>query len=223
MEVDINIEFKVKLTSIDQSPAYSQSLPKPINLKKANAVELAPFQKYGHFTTFSFSKEVSLLFAQKKPYRKLRLLVDFRKINNLISAKYINNNRLLGTLTDAGQHIAGRNVFFQRDCSQTYHCLQMADQRSAEMLAFNSASWTHAYPRQARDLSRSLSAFSSFLREGLDPVIKADYCAQYVNDTGIAANSIEQLITNLRTEFNCVQNAGLKLYICQKSLWNKTS
>ena len=87
----------------------------------------------------------------------------------------------------------------------------MADQRSIQMLAFNFASRTFAYRRLAQGLSRSLSAFSSFMREYLDKVIKADQCAQYVDDIGIAANDVDHLMTNLRATFKCIQEAGLKL------------
>ena len=89
----------------------------------------------------------------------------------------------------------------------------MADQRSIEMLAFNFASRTFAYKRLAQGLSRALSAFSSFMREYLDKVIKADQCAQYVDDIGIAANSVTQLIRNIRAVFECIRRAGLKLTI----------
>ena len=41
-----------------------------------------------------------------------------------------------------------------------------------EMLAFNFASRTFAYKRLAQGLSKSMSAFSSFMREYLDPVSK---------------------------------------------------
>ena len=85
------------------------------------------------------------------------------------------------TLSDVAQHLAGKKLFCKLDCSQAYHCLQMADQRSIEMLAFNFASWTFAYKRLAQGLSRALSAFSSFMREYLDEVIKVDQCAQYVD------------------------------------------
>ena len=89
----------------------------------------------------------------------------------------------------------------------------MADQRSVELLAFNIASRTFAYRRLAQGLSRALSAFSSFMREYLDTVIKADQCAQYVDDIGIAANTTEQLIKNIRAVFKCIRKAGLKLTI----------
>ena len=64
--------------------------------------------KYGIKTTLPFSKYASPIFAQKEPNGKLRLLVDLRKINNLISEDYINNNHPVSTLVDAAQHLAGK-------------------------------------------------------------------------------------------------------------------
>ena len=84
----------------------------------------------------------------------------------------------------------------------------MADQRSVEMLAFNFAS-----RRLAQGLSRSVSAFSSFMRVYLDPVVKADQCAQYLDDIGIAANNATDLTRNIRAVFKCIRQAGLKLTI----------
>ena len=160
-----------------------------------------------------FSKYASPIFAQRKPNGKLRHLVDLRKINTLIAVDYTNNNHPVSTLSDAAQHLVGKTLFCKLDCSQAYHCLQMADQRSAEMLALNFASRTFAYKRLAQGLSRSVSAFSSFMREYLDPVVKADQCVQYVDDIGIAANNATDLTWNIRAVFQWIRNAGLKLTI----------
>ena len=214
-DIGINTEFKVQHTPFDNRPAYSQSLPAPINLKDDILVEIALLHKYVIITTLPFSKYASPIFAQRKPNGKLRILVDLRKINTLIADDYINNNHPVSTLTDAAQHMAGKNLICKLDCSQAYHCLQMADQQSIELLAFNFASRKFAYRRLAQGLSRSLSAFSSFIREYLDPVIKADQCAQYVDDIGIAANTPEQMIKNLRAIFQCLRKAGLKLSIAK--------
>ena len=100
-DIGMNEEFTVKLTPKDDSPAYSQSLPTPINFKEDIQVELALLHKYGIITTLPFSKYASPIFAQKKPNGKLRLLVDLTKIDNLISDDYINNNHPVSTLTDA--------------------------------------------------------------------------------------------------------------------------
>ena len=139
--------------------------------------------------------------------------MDLRKINILIADDYTNNNHPVSTLSDAAQHLAGESLFCKLDSSQAYHCLQMADQRSVERLAFNFASTTFAYKRLAKGLSRSVSAFSSFMREYLDPIVKADQCAQYVDDIGIAANNATDLTRNIRAVFQCIRNAGLKLKI----------
>ena len=185
----------------------------PIHLKEDLIVELALMHKYGIITVLPFSKYASPIFAQRKANGKLRLLLDLRKINTLIADYYTDNNHLVSTLSDAAQHLAGKSLFCKLDCSQAHHCLQLADQRSVQMLAFNFASRTFAYKRLAQSLSRSVSASSSFMREYLDPVVKADQCAQYVDDIGIAANNATDLTRNIRAVFQCIRNAGLKLTI----------
>ena len=106
--IGMNEEFKVKLTPKDESPAYSQSLPTPINLKEDILGELAVTQIWhNHHPTLFEICESNI--RTRKPNGKLRLLVDLRKINNLISDDYINNNHPVRTLVDADQHLAGKN------------------------------------------------------------------------------------------------------------------
>ena len=211
MDIGMNTEFKLELTPKDDKAVSSQSLPMPIHLKEDLKVELVLMHKYGIITVLPFSKYASPIFAQRKPNGKLGLLVDLRKINSLIADDYTNNNHPVSILSDAAQHPAVKSLFCKLDCSLAYHCLQMADQRSVEMLAFNFASRNFAYKRLAQGLSRSVSAFSSFMRENLDPVVKADQCAQYVDDIGIAANNVTDLTRNIRAVFKCIRQAGLKL------------
>ena len=189
----------------------------PIHLKEDLIVELALMKKYGIITVLPFSKYASPIFAQRKPNGKLRLFVDLRRINTLIADDYTNKNHPVSTLSDAAQHLAEKSLFCKLDCSQAYHCLQMADQRSVadqrRWLEFNFVSRTFAYKRLAQGLNRCVSAFSSFMREYLDPVVKADQCAQYLDDIGIAANDATDLTRNIRAVFKCICRAGLKLTI----------
>ena len=185
----MNTELKVKLTPKDDKAVYSQSLPMPIHLKEDLIVELALMHNYGVITVLPFSKYARPIFAQRKPNGNLRLLVDLRKINSLIADVNNNINHPVNTLSGAAQHFAGKYLFCKLDCSQAYHCLQMANQRSVEKLAFNFASRTFAYERLAQGLSKSVSAFSSFMREYLEPGVKPEQYAQYVDDIGIAANN----------------------------------
>ena len=108
----MNTQFKVSLTPQECKPVYKQSLPVPINLKEDLTAELALMHRDGIITTLTFSKYASPIFAQRKPNGKLRLLVDLRKINALIADDYINNNNHpVSTLSDAAQHLAGKNCF----------------------------------------------------------------------------------------------------------------
>ena len=43
-------------------------------------------------------------------------------------------------------------------------------------------------------MNRSLSAGNSFVWEHFDPVVKADRCAQYVDDIGIAIHTAEEYV-----------------------------
>ncbi len=142
LDVGINHEFKVKLTPEHDKPIYAQSLPTPINLKDNLTVELALMQYYGLITTLPYSKYSSPIFAQKKPNGKLRILIDLRRINHLQRHDYDRNNHPISTLADTAAHMAGKIFLGQIDASQAYHCLQMADRESTQLLAFNFASRT---------------------------------------------------------------------------------
>ena len=73
-------------------------------------------------------------YLHKKNFMR-RLSVDLRKDSNLISDEYLSINHPVSTLRDAVQHMARKQLICNFDCSQVYHCLQMADQRSNRMLA----------------------------------------------------------------------------------------
>ena len=206
----MNTDFKVKLTPQHEEPVYSQSLPTPTNLKDDLLVELALMQKYGIITTLPYSKYSSPIFAQRKPNGKLRILVDLRRINHLIKNDYGEHNHPVTTVSDAAQHMAGKKIC-KLDCSQAYHFIPMADEQSIQLLSFNFGSCTFAFLRLAQGLNRSLSAFTSVVREYLDPLVKADRCTQYVDDIGIAANTPDDLIENLELVFQQLSKVGVKL------------
>ena len=202
MNIGLSTKFKVEKTPKDEKVVYSLFLSMPIHLKEDIIVALALMHKFEIKTGLLVSNYASTIFAQRIHNGKLYLLVDLRKLNTLIADGYTNNNHPVSTLSDVAQHLAGKFLYYKLDCSQAYHCLQTVDQRSVEMLAFNFASRTFAYGRLAQGLRRSVSAFSSFMREHLDPVVKADRCAQNMDN-----------IRKTRAVFQCIRRAGSKLTI----------
>ena len=203
-DTGMNTELEVKLTPEDNKAVHSQSLTKPIHIEEDLIVELSLIHKYGSTTILLFPKYTSPIFAQRKPNRKIRLVVDLWKISTLITDVYTNENQPVSTMSDAAQHQAGNSLFRKLDCSQAYHCLQMADQRSVEMLELIFVSRTFANRIFEQGLNRSVSAISRFMGEYLDPVVKAHPCAQYVDDIGIEANKDTDLTGNIRAVFKVI-------------------
>ena len=89
----------------------------------------------------------------------------------------------------------------------------MGDQRSLEMHAFTFASRNFAYRKLAQGISRCVSVFSSSMRAYLDSVVKADQCAQYVDDIGIAASNAADFTRSIWAVFHYICRARSKLKI----------
>ena len=210
-DVGYNSEITMKLTPEHDKPVYTQSPPTPIHLREELQVELALLQYFGIITSLNHSKYSSPIFAHRKTNGELRILVDLRRINHLLLHDYHNNNFPISTMADTTAHFAGKKLFCKLDCSQAYHCVQMADPLSVQLLAFNFASRTLAYQRLARGLNRSVTGFSAFVRNYLEPCLSANVCTQFMDDIGCGVESPEQLLPYLRQIFQCLRRSGLKL------------
>ena len=139
------------------------------------------------------------------------MLIDLRRINHSIKTDCINSNFPISNMTDASNHFAGKSLFTKLDCSQAYHCVQMADDLSVLFLAFNFGSRSYAYKCLAQGLSKSVTGFSSFIRHYLDPCLEPDLCTQFMDDIGSAVNNYQELIPTLNKIFECIRKSGLKL------------
>ena len=136
-DVGYNTELKIKLTPEHPLPVYVQGPPAPTQLRDEILVELALLHYFNITTTLSHSKYKSPLFVHRKSSSKLRVLMDLRRVNHLLRHDYLNSNFPISNMTDATNHFAGKNLFCKPDCSQAYHCVQMADDLSVLLLAFN--------------------------------------------------------------------------------------
>ena len=141
----------------------------------------------------------------------MRILIDLRRVNHLLSHDYVNSNFPISNMTDATNHFAGKKLFCKLDCSQAYHCVQMADDLSVQLLAFNFASRTFAYTCLAQGLNKSVTGFSSFVKHYLDPCLAANICTQFMDDIAAGVNEFDELIPVLRKFFDCLRTSGLKL------------
>ena len=211
VDVGYNTELKVKFTTAHDLPVYVQSPPTPIHLREEILVELALMQCYGIVTLLPNSKYRSPIFAQKKPSEKLRILIDLRRVNHLLRKDYSDNKFPISNMTDAVHHFAGKTLFTKLDCSQAYHCVQLADAFSVQFLSIFFPSRTYAYTRLAQGLNESVTGFSSFVRNSLDSCLAANLCTQFMDDIGCVVETFEQMIPTLRQIFDCLRKSRLRL------------
>ena len=210
-DVGYNTELKIKLTPSNPLPVYVQGPPAPIYLRDEILIELALLQYYNIITTLSHSKYSSPIFAHRKPSGQLRLLIDLRRVNHLLRHDYLNSNFPISNMTDATNHFAGKQLFCKLDCSQAYHCVQMADDLSVQLLAFNFGSRTFAYNCLAQGLNKSVTGFSFFIKHYLDKCLAANVCTQFMDDIAAGVICFDELIPTLTKIFDCLRASGLKL------------
>ena len=65
--------------------------------------------------------------AQKTTKANLRPFQFLRKLNNLTSDNYKNDNHLFSTLTNAAQNMAEKKLFCKLDSAEVNHFLKTAD------------------------------------------------------------------------------------------------
>ena len=107
-DVGYNTDLKIKLTPERSIPIYEQGPPTPVHLRNELLVELALMHYYGLITKSRYS---SPLFAQRKNSRRLRLLIDLRKVNHLLKNDYVNKNFPISNMSDAINYFAGKKLF----------------------------------------------------------------------------------------------------------------
>ena len=155
-------------------------------------------------------KNATPLFAQRKPNDLLRPPLDITKINSLIADDYTKNNHPVSTLSDAAKHLGEKFPFCKLDCSRTYHCLQMADQWSAEVC---SHIFLLAEQLPTKDLPKVSADLCLFFQVSFVSTWTQSSKLTNVLNTrttfGIAANNAMDFTLNIRAAFKCNCQTGV--------------
>ena len=114
-------------------------------------------------------------------------------------------------MKDAVHHFAGKTLFTKLDCSQVYHCVQVADPLSVQLLLFNYSSKTYAYTGLAQGINKSVTGLSSLVRSHPNSCFAANVCTHFMDDIGCGVETFEQMIPTLRQMFDCLRKSGLRL------------
>ena len=128
MHIVMRTQFKVTLTPNSDNAAYSQYFPLPIHFNNYFMAEVPQVE-----TNWI---KIVLPVSKWKINGKLRLLVEFQRINSLISNEYVSNQTPVSTLFDAAKQLAGKSLICNFQCSQAYDCIRMVIQHSMGLVAF---------------------------------------------------------------------------------------
>ena len=176
---------------------YVQSPPAQIDLLDEILIELALLQYFSIITTLSQSQYSSPIFVHRKSSGKLRILVDLHRVNHLQRHDFLNSNFPISNKTVVTNHFIWKKLFCKLDCSEAYHCVQMAEDLSVRLLAYNFASRTFTYNCLAQGFDKSVTVFSSLVKPYLDPCL-ANVCTQFMEDIAAGVSIFDELIPVLR-------------------------
>ena len=112
-------------------------------------------------------------------------------------------------MTDATNHFDSKISFCILDCVQSYHCVQKADDLLIQILAFNFESRIFAYNCLAQGLIKSVTGFSSCVKQYLDPCWAAYVCSEFMTDIAARVDKTDELFPGLWKSFDClIQGVG---------------
>ena len=126
-------------------------------------------------------------------------------------------------MADANSYFAGgKRLLTNLDCSQACRCVQMADDTSVQLIAFNFSS-TYANKCLAQGLSIPVSGLNSFIRRYLDPLLAPEIRTQFMDDIGSAVTELSRLLPSEKKIFDCILRSALKLSLENCEVANQTT
>ena len=105
-------------------------------------------------------------------------------------------------MTVAVHHFAGKTLVTKLDRSEAYHCVQIAEPFSGQLLSFNFTSRTCDYTRLAQSLNKPMTGFSCCVRSYRDSCLAANLCIHSMDHIGCGVATFEQMVPTLRQIFD---------------------
>ena len=77
-------------------------------------------------------------------------------------------------MAEGSAYLANKSIFANMDCSQACFVMQMTDELSIELLAYEFGGSTFAFRRLEQGLSRSPTSFSTSVNKHLHAFVESD-------------------------------------------------
>ena len=139
--------------------------------------------------------------------RKLKKLIDLRRVNHLLRSDYSENN-----FPNFDYDIC-RSIFCKKDFIDQvvlFTGLSLCTDGwllSVQLLASKLSSRTYAYT----SLNKSSTGFSSFVKSYLVSFLMGNSCSHFMDDIGCGVQTLGQIVPRLRKKTDSLGKSGLRL------------
>ena len=111
LDIGMNTQFKVSLTPQDDKPVCTQSLPVPHQSQRRSDCGASPHASIRHHHDTPILQICHPHLRTTETQRQVESIGGPAKNQRPIADDYINNNHPFSTLSDAAEHLAGKNCF----------------------------------------------------------------------------------------------------------------
>ena len=150
----------------------------------------------------SESKWGSPMVVVKKPNGKVRLCVDYRRVNGITMDEQFYMPRVDEVLESIGQ----AKVKSKLDLSKGYYQIPM-EEDSVEKTAFNCHRGRFEFVRTPFGLKNAPATFQTLMTKVLDPC--KEFASPYMDDVIIFSDTWDNHMTHVRKVLDCLRACGL--------------
>ena len=206
-DTDIYVDFELN----DENPFYVRPFTISAAEKPIVDKELDKLVKMGILNEDSTQYSSPVMLLRKKDSKTLRLVTDFRFLNQRI----LKRNLPFPLIRDAMQIIghSEAKIVSVVDLKEAYHCLNLT-QRSSKFCGITSyfGGWSFIYKKFPMGLNISPCEFQTQINKILSEIQKLNvFCIGIMDDVIIYSDSIEQHYSHMEKILQVLAKYGLKI------------
>ena len=192
---------KFSIDTSDSRPIQQHPYSIPVSLRKAVDEKLDWLIDKGYIRQ-SESKWGSPMFVVKKPNGKVRLCIDYRKVNGVTTDEPFYMPRVDEVLESVGQS----KVISKLDLAKGYYQVLMDDD-SIDKTAFSCHRGRFEFVRMPFGLKNAPAIFQTLMTKVLDPC--REFASPYMDDVVIYSTDWKIHVRHVRQLLDCLRRAGL--------------
>lgn len=211
--------IKHRIETTDDAPVYTKNYRLPHNYRDEVRIQIEQMLRDNIIRHSNSAYNSPIWIVPKKPdlngNRKLRLVIDFRKLNK----KTIEDRYPIPNITDILDKLGKCMYFTTLDLASGFHQLEI-DERDIHKTAFSTSDGHFEFLRMPFGLKNAPSTFQRVVNGVLSELI-GKICLVYVDDIIIFSSSLQEHIENLNKVLDRLRKFNLKIQLNKSEFLKK--